>query len=418
MKRERKSRIWQLITVCMVVFLAAFSLPIHASAVVNVDDKSTYNKSTWTDGEVGLWYWLHNDFKYPMWDEFATLETMITNASVDSAASTKALTDIQTKVDSIDVAADLNNFYAEREKKGSTEDMFTVVDTMNAKVGAANKLWKMVGDVLKKGGNLSVLDKDDKGNEMGIKLGVDVNDLTTKYNAKLNNFMKLLAYSLVLLFFSVGLIETTIKYEIVSIKGAVTFGGRLILAKIIIDCSTTICTKVVGITEWICGNLADAGNYQAKLLAIEASKPKSSSLWVIGKIIDFFNSLTAITPLLLITLVITIISIAILIKLLIRNIQLCIFTITAPPFFATLASESTKRYFHNYITAFLQCALQVVFMCIVWYVGVMLLNNHNIAQDKVSGIIDDTSLYRALIIYICMGILICKPPKFLTNALN
>ena len=414
MKRERKSRIWQLITVCMVVFLAAFSLPFHASAVVNVKDGSTYDQSTWADGEVGLWYWLHNDFKYPMWDEFATLETMITNASVDSAASTEALTDIQTKVDSIDVAADLNNFYEEKEKKGSAENMFTPIKDANSQVKGANKLWQMVGKVMKNGGNLSVLDSE----EEPVKLGINISSFTSDYNKNMSNFMKLLAYSLVLLFFSVNLIETTVKYEIVSIKGAVVFGGRLLLGKLLIDLSTTVCVKVINITSWVCANLVQSGEKLQNILSIQATNPQKSSLWVIGKIIDFINAITNSWLIVAIALVIAIISIAILIKLLIRNIQLTIFVIVAPPFFATLATETTKRYFHNYFTAFLQCALQVVFMCIVWYVGLFLLNGHQIAGDKVSEFFTDTSLYRTLIIFICMGILICKPPKFLTNALN
>ena len=62
--------------------------------------------------------------------------------------------------------------------------------------------------------------------------------------------MKTLAYSLVLIFFSVNLIESTVKYEIVTLRGAVSFGGRLLVGKIVIDLSTTICMKVVGITEY------------------------------------------------------------------------------------------------------------------------------------------------------------------------
>lgn len=428
MKRERKSRTWQLITVCMVVFLAAFSLPIHASALPDNEDSPNPeydDTSQWSTGERTLWNWMHNDFKTPMWSEFAELESLISSSSeslvtaAENANSNQStLQNIDTIVSSIDVAKDLNDFYNTKTKAGQDEDMLSLVDTTNTRVSAANTLWQMVGNVLGNGGNMSILDKEKNGKAPEIKLGVDVNDVTSKYNVFLNGFMKTLAYSLVLIFFSVGLIESTIKYEIVTIKGAVAFGGRLLLAKIIIDCSTTVCVKIVGITEWICTNLASAGSAVPKLLALEAKKPKSSSLWVIGKIVDFFNSLTAITPILLITLTIIVISIAILIKLLIRNIQLCIFTITAPPFFATLASDTTKRYFHNYISAFLQCALQVAFMCIVWYVGVMLLNSHGISNDSLTDLATDTSLWRALIIYICMGILICKPPKFLSNALS
>ena len=42
------------------------------------------------------------------------------------------------------------------------------------------------------------------------------------------------AYSLVLLFFAVNLVEQTIKYEIFTAKGALRIFGRLLVAKIII----------------------------------------------------------------------------------------------------------------------------------------------------------------------------------------
>lgn len=418
MNRKRKSRIWQLITICMVVLLAAFSLPIHVGAVPPIEDNynSRYD-SLHTEQQLAFWDWLHNDLKAPIWSEFATLETLIESSNQMTSgmmSDTGILQTINSKVSAIDLSKDLEDFYSNKTQTGEDEDMFGLVDTMNTKVSTANTLWEMVGKVMKKGGDLTVLDKGD----VKIKLGLDVNDMTSKYNALLSGFMKTLAYSLVLLFMSVGLIEQTIKYEIATVKGAVTFGGRIVLAKIIIDCSTTICVKIVGITEWICGRLATVGDATTKILDANVEKPTSSSLWIIGKIIDFFNSITAVTPLLLATLVIIVVSIIILIKLLIRNVQLCIFVVTAPAFFATLSSESTKRYFHNYITAFLQCALQVVFMCIVWYIGIFLLNNHSISQDSLAKLGTDTSMYRALIIYICMGILICKPPKFLSNALN
>ena len=412
MNRKRKSRIWQLITICMVVFLAAFSLPIHVGAVPQKRDTAAYSEDP-----VWLWNWLHNDFRDPLWDECATLETLIASSNEMTSgmmSETGILNTINSKVSAIDLSKDLEDFYSDKTKTGEDEDMFGLVDAMNTKVNTANLLWGMVGKVMAKGGDMTVLDTC----SATIKLGLDVEQMTTKYNALLSGFMKTLAYSLVLLFMSVGLIEQTIKYEIATIKGAVTFGGRIVLAKIIIDCSTTVCVKIVGITEWICEKINRAGTVTTKLLEAEVEKPKSSSLWIIGKIIDFFNSITASQPLLLVTLVIILVSIVILIKLLIRNVQLCIFVVTAPAFFATLSSESTKRYFHNYITAFLQCALQVVFMCIVWYIGIFLLNNHAISQDSLAKVGTDTSMYRVLIIYICMGILICKPPKFLSNALN
>lgn len=414
MNRKRKSRIRQLIITCLTMILAAFSLPIHASAELRNYDEGTYViDGSWSNGEIGLWNWLHNDFRYPLSTALTELEQKIDDITVGtgSAGSAAALEDLKESVDSIDLTQELTDFYNQKASAGSTEDMSHLLDSTDKHIAGANGLWHLVGEVMESGGDLSAVAGE-------VPLGVDLNTFTTDYNTAISGFMKMLAYSLVLIFFSVNLIESTVKYEIVTLRGAVSFGGRLLVGKIVIDLSTTICLKIVGITEWICGGLVSSGTVTMNLLDLKAETGAWSSLWVIGKIIDFFNIITNIGPILIVVLIVVIISIAILIKLMIRNIQLAVMVIAAPPFFATLATDTTKHYFRNYITSFLQCALQVVFMCIVWYVGIYLLNNHNISGDVFSNLGANTNFTRVLMIYIVMGIMICKPPKFLTNALN
>lgn len=414
MNRKRKSRIRQLIITCLTMILAAFSLPIHASAELRNHDEGTYViDENWSGGEVGLWNWLHNDFRLPLSTELTLLEEKIDDITVGtgSAGSAAALEDLKESVDSIDLTQELTDFYNQKASAGSGESVDGMVGYTNNQISGANQLWKWVGQVMESGGDTSVLNDT-------ILLGVDLDSFTSTYTTTLSAFMKTLAYSLVLIFFSVNLIESTVKYEIVTLRGAVSFGGRLLIGKIVIDLSTTICMKVVGITEWICGNLVMAGGAATDLIETQAQSGTGSSLWVIGKIIDFFNVITNIGPFLIVGLVVMIISIAILIKLMIRNIQLAVMVIAAPPFFATLATDTTKHYFRNYITSFLQCALQVVFMCLVWYVGIFLLNNQTIQGNLWADLGANTNITRILMIYIVMGIMICKPPKFLTNALN
>lgn len=400
MNRKRKSRIRQLIITCLTMILAAFSLPIHASAELRNNDKGTYViDGSWSNGEIGLWNWLHNDFRLPLSTELTLLEEKID--------------EIKDDVDSIDLTQELTDFYKQKASAGSTEE-FPLIENTESQLDGANALWQMVGKVMESGGDLSAVNMPGD-----IQLGVDLSSFTSSYASTISAFMKTLAYSLVLIFFSVNLIESTVKYEIVTLRGAVSFGGRLLVGKVVIDLSTTICMKVVGITEWVCGSLVGAGSADVEpILNLSVGTSSTSSLWVIGKIIDFFNIITNIGPILIVIAVVMIISIAILIKLMIRNIQLAIMVIAAPPFFATLATDTTKHYFRNYITSFLQCALQVVFMCLVWYVGIFLLNNHKIEGDVFASLGSNTNFMRVLMIYIVMGIMICKPPKFLTNALN
>lgn len=416
MNQKRKSRIWQLIITCFAMILAAFSLPIHASAELRNHDEGTYViDESWSGGEIGLWNWLHNDFRYPLSTALTELEQKIDDITVGTGSADTAaeLEEIKKAVDSIDLTQELTDFYNQKASAGSTEE-FSLIENTESQLDGANALWQMVGKVMGSGGDLSAANMPGD-----IQLGVNLSSFTSSDASTISAFMKTLAYSLVLIFFSVNLIESTVKYEIVTLRGAVSFGGRLLVGKIVIDLSTTICLKVVGITEWICGNLVNVGGVaSSEILNLSVGTSSTSSLWVIGKIIDFFNIITNIGPILIVVLIVVIISIAILIKLMIRNIQLAIMIIAAPPFFATLATDTTKHYFRNYITSFLQCALQVVFMCIVWYVGIYLLNNHNISGDVFANLGANTNFTRVLMIYIVMGIMICKPPKFLTNALN
>ena len=93
--------------------------------------------------------------------------------------------------------------------------------------------------------------------------------------------------------------------------------------------------------------------------------------------------------------------------------------IVSPLFFACASADVTKQYFKNFITAFLQCGLQIVFMVIIYGVGIRVLNNNEInGSGFMSYGVSTMNTYRSILVYIIMGILIVKPPKFLTNAIN
>lgn len=447
MERKRKSRIKQLIAICFVVFLAAFSLPFPVRAAESLPymnhwdtadmNPDLYDERVMDEGEQVLLRWLRLEMRNGSAVHFNQIQDglqVINNniaaldgdAIVQTSRENKTVLDsIKEKVFSFNIIGDLETFYAGRTSLGADEDC-SITATVSERVKGANKMWTWVGKTLESGGDLTSARTDSEGDPT-ISLGIDLNTLTNRMNSKgvanpagtIKGFMLALAYAMVLVFFSVGLIEQTVKYEIVTTKGAVSFIGRIFVAKVIIDLSTEICLRTIGVTQWICRMIVGAGNRATDVITWNNTPYAESRLWIIGKIIDFINSITALGPLLIIAIIMIIICGAILIKLLMRNIQLFCLIIVAPPFFATLASETTRRYFRNYFTAFLQCALQVVFMCLVWYAGIFLLNENAITVDTTSKVFaSNSNLYRAMIIFIVMGIMICKPPKFLTNALN
>ena len=189
MNRKRKSRIRQLIITCLTMILAAFSLPIHASAELRNNDKGTYViDGSWSNGEIGLWNWLHNDFRLPLSTELTLLEEKIDDITVGtgSAGSATVLEEIKDAVDSIDLTQELTDFYNQKASAGSTEDMSHLLDSTDKHIAGANGLWHLVGEVMESGGDLSAVAGE-------VPLGVDLNTFTTDYNTAISGFMKMLA---------------------------------------------------------------------------------------------------------------------------------------------------------------------------------------------------------------------------------
>lgn len=384
--------------------------PIQASAVMDVGDypeveNGNINWYTW-------WNWSHNDLRDRIMDELETIKTSGVKANVDS----------QVIKDSVDVAGELETFYDTKTKSGSTEIEQTPIKFANTKIKLANEMWASVGSALKAGGDLSdstVNSSMDKAAKY-MSLGVNLNNLDANpvYSGIINS-LKLAAYSIVLLFFSVNLIETTLKYEIVSTRGFISVFGRMIFSKTIIDCSALICTKILGVVKWIASQTLDFITLSNQEVLKSSYSSTQSGLWVIGKIVDFFNSITNIAPILIMSLIVLIVSMLILGKLLIRSIQLAMMTVVSPLFFACATADVTKQYFRNFITGFLQCGLQIVFMVIVYGIGYTVLNSSAINGDIFMAFSSSTmNAYRAIIVYVVMGIMIVKPPRFLTNAIN
>lgn len=223
-------------------------------------------------------------------------------------------------------------------------------------------------------------------------------------------------YSIVLLFFAVSLIDQTIKYEIFTLRGAVGIFGRLIISKAIIDISGYACTTMITISQKLCGQILTT-SITTNLTEIPQIEVVSSNLFIVGPIVDFFIKVVLCLPVALIMTVVFVSGLLIMVKLLLRSFELTMLTVVSPAFFACASSTTTTVYFKNFITTFLQAALQIVFMAVVYLVAV----------DKLT--IDDITSFTDLggwfirvfpnaIIVLAMAIMMVKPPRVLTGLLR
>ena len=87
---------------------------------------------------------------------------------------------------------------------------------------------------------------------------------------------------------------------------------------------------------------------------------------IIGGIIQFFSYIVAQFPILLFNILVFLCSIIIGITLCIRMIKIGIYQGIAPLFFGTVTSESTARYFQNFMVRYIALCIQIVIIAAVY----------------------------------------------------
>lgn len=249
-----------------------------------------------------------------------------------------------------------------------------------------------------------------------IKYGIDISSIDQSSGlGLLVDPLRIFAYSLVLLFFAVNLVEQTIKYEIFTAKGALRIFGRLLVAKIIIDLSVKICMLILSIIGGLTVKLLN--NVDVTMDIYPEFKIEKSGVKIIGPILDAIAAAAISLVLALIIGVILVCVSIVMIKLVLRSIELAMLIVVSPAFFACLSSEVTKEYFKKFISVFIQVASQTLFMAIAMAV----CSGHLNTKSKIN-IGDYGDLAIALInisptilIVIAMCVMMVKPPKVLTG---
>ena len=244
-------------------------------------------------------------------------------------------------------------------------------------------------------------------------------DLTKGGFKKIIDVLKIFAYSIVLVFFSVNIIEQSVKYEIFTVKGILRLFGRLLISKVIIDLSVDICLAI----------LAAIGKLTLEVL-LEKSilndftptvKLATSDVKIIGPILDSIIAFGLSLFMLIIVGTIFVMTFLVLIKLVLRSFELTMLTCTSPVFFACSSSDVTKEYFKKFIITFIQVAAQTLFMAIALYIGSTFIGT-TYSSMTITNMSDLTNWCKettpTATILIATCVMMLKPPKVLTNLLK
>lgn len=352
----------------------------------------------------------------------------IWNYVVNSGANKDDVNNVNKNVDSTkEKIDDLKNSIADESKKGIASffdsQNTTADESVKAKSAASGYAsaqeqmneWLWGGILLGfKTGEIPLGGDDD--DSINFDTASFIND--PNRGGRIANVFKIFGYSLVLLLFSVSLIDQTIKYEIFTLRGSVNIFGRLLLSKLIIDMATNICLLLISISQGLCNKiLGELGN--VLIVHSPQIETEASNLWIVGDIVDYLVMLLLQIPVQLILLTVLISGILIMIKLLLRSFELTMLTAVSPAFFACFSSQTTNQYFKNFITTFLQCSFQIIFMAVVYYVAITKLT---IQTDNITTFADLGGwLVKVLpnaIIILAMAIMMVKPPKVLTGLIH
>lgn len=388
-------KIIAIFTVLISIFSAVVPMSSLAVTIDDVKSDTESIKSTVED---------NNSTVYDIWNYINNaLMPAIQNSGGANNATKDDINDVKNSM-SDESEKGIESYFKKKEEE-SKNDATIVESTFkfgSAMLNAANDQWKRVGKAIK-----------DNGISNSLGLSLNPKDYST---GNAINIIKTFAYGLVLIFFAINLIETSIKYEIFTLKGAVNIFGRLILAKIVIDMSADICIFILTATGDLAEKIINLGTQESNV-NIPAFKPsfENSKAAFVGVIIDFFRAIVIIIPIVFIALITLLASSIVTIKLIFRSIELSLLVIISPAFFACYSSETTKPYFRNFILTFIQVASQVVFMAIVYYLctaWMLELNNIGDVYDSIEWFV---KCIPSTLVMIAMAIMMVKPPRVLTS---
>lgn len=326
----------------------------------------------------------------------------------DGVNNTNAkLDEVQNAVNNIDVQKELEDL----GDKIVAEDDGTVAGRIYSMTGfvitAGNEMWKSVKNSIQA-----------FGTEKSDVFFIDPNDYIG--GNPVYESLKTLAYSIVLLFFAVQLIETTVKYEMLSLKSTIMIVVRIAIAKTLIDKSGVICIKIYdAVLEEANKVLEASGDLLSSLNVGFDTFFYKSNVKIIGPIIDVIFAIIVMLLTIPLAVIVLLVAAAVMVKLSLCVFEIIALVVTSPVFIACWSSESTKQYARNFIITFIQVTAEVLYMAIVFSIGAKALSMTGMSVTSWEEcLLWILSLLPQLIAYIAWGIMIIKPPKSLKNLVH
>lgn len=227
---------------------------------------------------------------------------------------------------------------------------------------------------------------------------------------------RIVGYLLIILFFGINLMETALRYEMMTYKGAVKIFGGILLAKVWVDMSVNICYLILKAVGDLTAAISSPQTNE--LLVPPSYDTPLSGIPIIGTIVDLYLISTNFIPLIITYLVILIVIVVITVKLTVRSIEITCLMTVSPLFFAALAGEETKKYFQSFITAFLGVCLDILFIAVVVLVGMQCLNNMSSSDPNASVWTFLTQNHQRFCVIIAIGVMAAKPPKVLKGLIG
>jgi hypothetical protein len=290
----------------------------------------------------------------------------------------------------------LNEFFGSREfdnpVKGFTDWVINIT----------NWLWEQVGLFLAGFGN------------SGSLPGYGITD-HEGFAARWSSVFRTFAYGIVILLFGVNFIETALQYEMMTAKGAIKTFGRLLLAKLWVDLSTTICITILQINNDLLNQIVTTQLNNPNINPTVNISSGLESIPIVGEILDTIYGILHLGPLLIMAIAVCVIAVCVLVKLTIRSLEMAMMIVVAPVFFACWVGDATKQYFRKFMTNFIGIVFNIVFMAIVYIAGSEWLKQNAVVDSYADVLLWTQSAFPWFVVVIAMGIMMVKPPRILTS---
>ena len=246
---------------------------------------------------------------------------------------------------------------------------------------------------------------------------VNINEIVNT----INPIFKTIAYSLIVLLVGVNAIESAFQYELMTLRGGMKICVRLLFAKIFVDLAVPICQAILSISLGWMNEVISVSKNVIDNLNINLIKPADSGIWIIGPILDWINGVMFCLFFLMVSSFLMVLSWIIVVKLLVRSVEIAMLQCVAPPFFACICGDATKEYFKKFIVTYLSTALEVVFMALVFYIYTQYLNqflSEGFVLEDWDDVLTNANWLQYLLVSCGCFILMIKTPRVLKNLVS